>query len=679
MVTRETFGEASHRRRGVAMPTMAQNERANYPESRLTTPHHTRALAVLAGLFLCRSAEALSVAVRPPPVARAPPPPRPEKPNHFRAPAPYVLPEGALAALAGDGFVVVEDWLSAADADAFRGDAMKQRAEGRFVVSKVGSRKVDAAGDLVSSNGLAEETRAGETCWLRPPPPVACGDVAARRALNARLEDLRVALAASSGAALLPFATELGYAFYETGGFYKKHVDVPRGVYYELGRSGATNFALQERREYSVLLYLNPRDWDADRDGGALVVDAPGGATVAVSPRGGTLVVMSSDRTPHEVLASKRPRLAVVGWFRTRRSEEATRLKESEIFAAAEAFERFGYDAAALATFRRARPHLTEPVEVAYCFAREAHALFDGLDDRDGAAAAWREAEKLDPGNAVSLLGLAMTTRDDDERPASLAAARKAEPESARAALLRAASLEIGDAERAELTTDLLRCAPAAACLAESLAWLDAEGFDARKAASASTAHCLKVAAAAAARNAGGAPRACAEFGIYHGRSLRLLDAQLPDTWELHGFDSFVGLPEAWAHEAAGSYSVLGDRGLDADAALDGAASPYPARATLHRGWFADTAGPFAATPAADRLGLVHLDCDLYSSARDVLLALGPKLAPGCVVVFDDFLVHATWREDEKRAWDEAVAAFGLRARVIAASLLTKQVVFELL
>ena len=60
--------------------------------------------------------------------------------------------------------------------------------------------------------------------------------------------------------------------------------------------------------------------------------------------------------------------------------------------AAAEAFERFGYDAAALATFRRARPHLTEPVEVAYCFAREAHALFDGLDDRDGAAAAWRSA-----------------------------------------------------------------------------------------------------------------------------------------------------------------------------------------------------------------------------------------------------------------------------------------------
>ena len=293
------------------MPTMAQN---STDSCRPTTPHHTRALAVLAGLFLCRSAEALSVAVRPPPVARAPPPPRHEKPNHFRAPAPYVLPEGALAALAGDGFVVVEDWLSESDADAFRGDAMKQRAEGRFVVSKVGSRKVDAAGDLVSSNGLAEETRAGETCWLRPPPPVACGDVAARRTLNARLEELRVALAASSGAALLPFATELGYAFYETGGFYRKHVDVPRGVYYELGRSGGTNFALQERREYSVLLYLNPRDWDADRDGGALRCWKGGDHLRDVAPRGGRLVIFDASAVEHAVLASTAPRAALTCW-----------------------------------------------------------------------------------------------------------------------------------------------------------------------------------------------------------------------------------------------------------------------------------------------------------------------------------------------------------------------------
>ena len=48
------------------------------------------------------------------------------------------------------------------------------------------------------------------------------------------------------------------------------------------------------------------------------------------------------------------------------------------------------------------------------------------------------------------------------------------------------------------------------------------------------------------------------------------------------------------------------------------------------------------------------------------------------IVVFDDFLVHASWKDDEKRAWDEAKAAFGLDVEVVAASLLTKQVVLRI-
>lgn len=84
-----------------------------------------------------------------------------------------------------------------------------------------------------------------------------------------------------------------------------------------------------------------------------------------------------------------------------------------------------------------------------------------------------------------------------------------------------------------------------------SLAWLDANGFDARRAL-APTRACLD-AAARAAVGAFGERGICAEFGVYHGRSLRALDAALPEDWELHGFDSFVGLPEAWRHEAAGS------------------------------------------------------------------------------------------------------------------------------
>ena len=85
------------------------------------------------------SASALSL-VAPPRAAPAAPAVAPASPSHFVASAPYVLPEGSLAALAGSGFCVVEGWASEEDVAAFRGDAMKQRAEGRFVTSKVGSR-----------------------------------------------------------------------------------------------------------------------------------------------------------------------------------------------------------------------------------------------------------------------------------------------------------------------------------------------------------------------------------------------------------------------------------------------------------------------------------------------------------------------------------------------------------
>jgi len=130
-----------------------------------------------------------------------------------------------------------------------------------------------------------------------------------------------------------------------------------------------------------------------------------------------------------------------------------------------------------------------------------------------------------------------------------------------------------------------------------------------------------------------------------------------------------VGLPEAWGAEPAGSYSATADRG-NSDFCL-------PARAVLHEGWFADTAPGFAAALQAP-LALVHVDCDLYSSARDCLDAVGGRLVEGSVVVFDDFLAHEGWLDDEKRAWDEAQDKFGLEADVLCGSLLTKQVAFKI-
>ena len=90
---------------------------------------------------------------------------------------------------------------------------------------------------------------------------------------------------------------ELSYAKYPVGGYYRRHIDVPRSVYYMLGRNGATDYSLQERREYSILLYLNAQDWSHRDHGGALRAEI-GDDKVGVSPRGGRLVIFHSDCIP---------------------------------------------------------------------------------------------------------------------------------------------------------------------------------------------------------------------------------------------------------------------------------------------------------------------------------------------------------------------------------------------
>ena len=67
------------------------------------------------------------------------------------------------------------------------------------------------------------------------------------------------------------------------------------------------------------------------------------------------------------------------------------------------------------------------------------------------------------------------------------------------------------------------------------------------------------------------------------------------------------------------------------------------------------------------RLALVHVDCDLYSSARLVLERLA--LAPGTVVMFDEFWSPAgewEWREHEARAFHEICVQRKLKVSPLA-------------
>jgi tetratricopeptide (TPR) repeat protein len=154
------------------------------------------------------------------------------------------------------------------------------------------------------------------------------------------------------------------------------------------------------------------------------------------------------------------------------------------------------------------------------------------------------------------------------------------------------------------------------------------------------------------------------ECGVYHGFSLRLLSDR--SLRPIHGFDSFQGLPETWKPgEPAGSYSTGGR--LPATAA----------HVQLHPGWFEQTLPDFAAQLAAP-IALLHVDCDLYSSTLTVLTHLGPRLAPGSLLVFDDFLSYEGYEQHEFRAAHEYFAASKQRFELVAAVLLGRAVAYRM-
>ncbi|MGF1634303.1 MAG: TylF/MycF/NovP-related O-methyltransferase [Phycisphaerae bacterium] len=154
------------------------------------------------------------------------------------------------------------------------------------------------------------------------------------------------------------------------------------------------------------------------------------------------------------------------------------------------------------------------------------------------------------------------------------------------------------------------------------------------------------------------------EFGVYNGSSLacayHATQRAGAGHMRLFGFDSFEGLPDN-AHDQDGGLwhatqfcmaeanarAYLRDHGVTFD------------RTHLIKGWFDDTCSPTTlAKHQIRQVGLLMIDCDLYSSAKTALTFAGPLLQQTSIILFDD------WRSadlhvrnmGEKKAFDEFLA-----------------------
>jgi len=96
---------------------------------------------------------------------------------------------------------------------------------------------------------------------------------------------------------------ESHFALYDKGDFYEKHLDA---------------FKNSKNRVVTTVYYLND-EWNEENGGELILHDNLANKKLKVLPKANTLVVFMSEKFPHEVLAAKKKRYSIAGWFRVDR------------------------------------------------------------------------------------------------------------------------------------------------------------------------------------------------------------------------------------------------------------------------------------------------------------------------------------------------------------------------
>jgi SM-20-related protein len=92
---------------------------------------------------------------------------------------------------------------------------------------------------------------------------------------------------------------EFHYSLYDTGAFYKKHLD---------------QFINNPQRKFSMVSYLN-ENWK-ESDGGQLKIYQSYNDK-KITPVSGKSVFFKSDELQHEVMVTNEPRMSIAGWLKT--------------------------------------------------------------------------------------------------------------------------------------------------------------------------------------------------------------------------------------------------------------------------------------------------------------------------------------------------------------------------
>lgn len=140
-----------------------------------------------------------------------------------------------------------------------------------------------------------------------------------------------------------------------------------------------------------------------------------------------------------------------------------------------------------------------------------------------------------------------------------------------------------------------------------------------------------------------------AEFGVKSGTTINQLSIKPAIKKKIiYGFDSFSGIPDDWH----------GTKTLQGQLSNQGKLPKVNKNVMLIKGWFKDTLPEFL-TQHSENFALIHIDCDIYQSTKDIFDNIGDRLVSGSIIIFDEFFNYPNWQNHEFKALQEFIQSSG--------------------
>jgi hypothetical protein len=158
------------------------------------------------------------------------------------------------------------------------------------------------------------------------------------------------------------------------------------------------------------------------------------------------------------------------------------------------------------------------------------------------------------------------------------------------------------------------------------------------------------------------------EMGVATGRTINFIAALNP-TKKVFGFDSFEGLPTDWVRLditlKAGKFKFIGS-----DTCI-----PVLKNVVLYKGLFKTVLPVFKDQILKENpIAFLHIDGDLYQSAKDVFDTIGDNIVGGTIIVFDELYNYPGYEAHEWKAFQEFIQEKNLKIEFLAFNRLHEQV-----